>query len=293
MASISDTIKTKFKYGSMTMKLIYINIGMFLLLHIFMILGLFVGLDSFDITQWVKLPADIHSLLIMPWTIVTYMFAHTDFFHILFNMLWLYWFGNIFLFTSTPKQMVALYLLGGIGGAVAYLLLYNFHPLFSQINGTLIGASASVIAIVIATAILHPEYKMNILFIGEVSLKWIAVFTIIISAIGLTGSNAGGQIAHIGGAAIGALYGFMMKRGIDITRGINTLIDNMVNMWRKTTTRAKNGSKTNTYHRDNTARDTADYASMDEILDKIKRSGYTSLTAAEKKKLFEESRRIK
>lgn len=292
MASITDTIKTKFKYGSMTMKLIYINIGMFLLLHIFMILGLFIGLDSFDITQWVKLPSNISELLSMPWTIITYMFAHTDFFHILFNMLWLYWFGNIFLFTSTPKQMVALYLLGGIGGAIAYILLYNFHPIFANIYGTLIGASASVIAIVIATAILHPDYKMNLLFIGEVSLKWIAIFTIIISAIGLTGSNAGGQIAHIGGAAIGTLYGIMMKRGIDITRGINSTIDKIVNLWHKTTTPSQK-KKNNSYHRDNPTNDTADYSSMDEILDKIKRSGYTSLTAAEKKKLFEESRRIK
>lgn len=292
MASITDTIKTKFKYGSMTMKLIYINIGMFLLLHIFMILGLFFGLDTFDITQWVKLPSNISELLSMPWTIVTYMFAHTDFFHILFNMLWLYWFGNIFLFTSTPKQMVALYLLGGIGGAIAYLLLYNFHPIFANIYGTLIGASASVIAIVIATAIIHPEYKMNLLFIGEVSLKWIAIFTIIISAIGLTGSNAGGQIAHIGGAAVGALYGIMMKRGIDITRGFNSTIDKIVNLWHKTTTPSQK-KKNNSYHRDNPTNDTADYSSMDEILDKIKRSGYTSLTAAEKKKLFEESRRIK
>lgn len=292
MASITDTIKTKFKYGSMTMKLIYINIGMFLLLHIFMILGLFFGLDTFDITQWVKLPSNISELLSMPWTIITYMFAHTDFFHILFNMLWLYWFGNIFLFTSTPKQMVALYLLGGIGGAIAYLLLYNFHPIFANIYGTLIGASASVIAIVIATAIIHPEYKMNLLFIGEVSLKWIAIFTIIISAIGLTGSNAGGQIAHIGGAAVGALYGIMIKRGIDITRGFNSTIDKIVNLWHKTTTPSQK-KKNNSYHRDNPTNDTADYSSMDEILDKIKRSGYTSLTAAEKKKLFEESRRIK
>ncbi len=292
MASITDTIKTKFKYGSMTMKLIYINIGMFLLLHIFMILGLFFGLDTFDITQWVKLPSNISELLSMPWTIITYMFAHTDFFHILFNMLWLYWFGNIFLFTSTPKQMVALYLLGGIGGAIAYLLLYNLHPIFANIYGTLIGASASVIAIVIATAILHPEYKMNLLFIGEVSLKWIAIFTIIISAIGLTGSNAGGQIAHIGGAMVGALYGVMMKRGIDITRGINSTIDKIVNLWHNATAPSQK-KKNNSYHRDNPTKDTADYSSMDEILDKIKRSGYTSLTAAEKKKLFEESRRIK
>ncbi len=294
MATILDTIKTKFKFGSMTLKLIYINIGVFLVLHIFAIIGLFFGFNTFEVTQWVKLPADFHSLMIMPWTIITYMFAQLEIFHILFNMLWLYWFGNIFLFSSTPKQMVALYLFGGIGGALAYLLLYNFHPVFANVNGTLIGSSASVIAIVIATAIMHPDYKMNLLFIGEVSLKWIAIFTIIISAIGLTGSNAGGQIAHIGGAGIGMLYGLMMKKGIDITRGFNAFIDKIVNQFRNLKNhtpkkQAYSNKKTTT----STPKNNNDFSRMDEILDKIKRSGYTSLTQEEKKQLFEDSRRIK
>ena len=135
------------------------------------------------------------------------MFAQYDLLHIVFNMLWLYWFGTMFRMVCTSRQLFVLYIYGGLAGAVLFLAGYNTLPLFHGNHyGSLIGSSAAVIAIVTAVAILMPHFKMHMLFIGAVSVKWIALATIVLVLIGVTGSNAGGEIAHLGGILTGLLF---------------------------------------------------------------------------------------
>ncbi len=304
MATIIDTIKHKYNTGSMLIKLIFINIGVFLALRIGAIICTFGGFNiDYALLYWIELPSSITELLTRPWTLITYMFAQFDIFHILFNMLWLYWFGTVFLLTENAKQLVALYFYGGITGALAFIGAYNTFPYFAYTNGWLIGASASVIAIVVATAMRHPDYKMHLLFFGAVSLKWIAIATIAIDFLSINGSNAGGHIAHLGGAAIGLIYSIMLNKGTDITRPFNRAIDNLVSAWEsvkssfKKQPKAKkyNHNSKNEYHSNSqqNSSTTNDREILDNILDKIKKSGYASLSDDEKKRLFDVSRRIK
>lgn len=283
---IIDRLKYQWATGSMLVKLIFINIAVFVVLHLVTLVLMFAGISANTVLQEVELPSYLPAILERPWTIITYMFAQYDLFHILFNMLWLYWFGVIFLLADTSKRMLALYIYCGLGGALLFITYYNAMDM----RGLLIGSSASVIGIVTATAIRHPDYKMGLLFIGEISLKWLAVITIAIDMFSIGGSNAGGHVAHIGGAIIGAVYAVAQKKGFDITRPFNALLDVASNLWKRLSApREKAGpaSKGATTNR----RD--DEATLDEILDKVKKSGYGGLSKEEKQKLFDVSRRIK
>ena len=296
MAFIDD-IKRNYRQGSMLMRLIYINIGAFLLLHVVAIAGMLFNAGT-GILQWVELPSDPLLLLRRPWTVLTYMFAHYGLLHILFNMLWLYWLGRIFMEFFSPKQLSGVYLLGGLGGALLYLLAYNLLPYFAaQPQSFLIGASASVIAIVVATAVYVPDYKIGLLFLGEVPLKWVAIVTVVIDLVGLEGANIGGNLAHIGGALVGAWYALSIKGGRDITRPLNAAIDAVVGLF--------NGRKANPFQRPPRERGSATGSGaagrrpgnsvsedeLDAILGKIKAAGYDALTDEEKDKLFKASRR--
>lgn len=304
-----DKMRADFRQATMLMKLIWINIAVFVLLRVIAIVCMLGGAPDFltQVMHEVQMPSFLPLLATRPWTVVTYMFSQYDVLHILFNMLWFYWFGILFQMVSTSKQMLALYIYGGLGGAIMFLLAYNLLPAFSFANGWLIGSSASVMAIVTATAILMPDMKMNLLFIGDVSLKWIAIATIGLVLIGVTGSNAGGEFAHIGGVLVGVWYGLSMKRGRDITRPLNKFFDSIVNLWRSLTSikfkrekvRHSNGprhSSSSTATADNASSpsiDEDDRVELDEILDKIKKSGYAALTPEERNRLFNVTRRIK
>lgn len=303
MARIIDTLRYHYTTGSMLIKLIFINVGVFLLLRIGAVICALSGISDAWFLHWVELPSDPMLLARMPWTVITYMFAQYDALHILFNMLWFYWFGQIFMLTDTSRRMVALYIYGGIAGAALFMAAYNLLPAFSGVTGWLIGSSASVIAIVTATAIAHPDYKVGLLFLGDVSLKWIAIATIGIDLLSIGGSNAGGHVAHLGGAAMGALYGCMLNNGRDITKPFNKLMDSIANALKAIT--APRQHSNDSRHGGPTAQRKASYGSkttsssnanaettLDEILDKIKKSGYTSLTADEKRRLFEASKNL-
>ncbi len=296
--AIIDDIKRNYLQGSMLLRLIFINIGVFLLLHIITIVALLLNAGANPL-QWVELPSDVMALLRRPWTLVTYMFSHYALLHILFNMLWLYWLGRIFMEYFSPKQLTGVYLLGGWGGALLFLLAYNLLPYFAGHHSLLIGASASVIAIVVATAVYAPDYKIGLLFIGEVSLKWVAIVTIIIDIIGLEGGNIGGNMAHLGGAIVGAIYALRIKSGHDITRPLNALIDGVVGLFngrswpqfkrpRRPARPTRPQQEPPRAHR---PADTISESELDTILGKIKASGYDALTDEEKDKLFKVSRR--
>ena len=191
--------------------------------------------------------------------------------------------------------------MGGWGGSLLFLLSTNLFPYFTSHGDVfyLLGASASVVAIVVATAIFVPDYKVGLLFIGEVSIKWIAIVTVLISVIGLDAGNVGGNIAHIGGAIVGAWFALRIKKGRDITRPLNACIDAVVGLFNGRSFKlpkfkkpaSKQGQGKDNRQADNTPPDTVSEQELDNILKKIKVAGYDALTDAEKDKLFKASRR--
>lgn len=287
MGIIND-IKQRYSQGGMMLRLVYINVGAFILLRIAALVAWLFGADAGQVLKWVEVPSQPGELLCRPWTLVTYCFAHYDLLHVLFNMLWLYWLGRIFLEYFTPKNLSGLYILGGLGGALLYLLAYNFLPALTGAHAYLIGASASVIAIVVAVAAYVPNYKVGLLFLGDVALKWIALAMVLMAVMGIGASNTGGDIAHLGGALVGFWFAYSFKRGHDITKWINAVLDTIA---------AAVCSKTPGVGAPVGGRDFASgeqeptEADLDRVLDKIRRSGYASLTAHERDILFNASRR--
>lgn len=285
VASIIDSLKRFFRNGGILKWLIAINICLFLIISLFGVFVKLTGIGIFSIGDFLSLPSEITMFLCRPWTIVTYMFTQYNFLHILFNMLCLYWFGQVLLLTLSDRHLLWLYLVGGVFGGVFYLLIYNLLPTFSSVAATLCGSSASVLAIMVAAALRSPDYEMNLLLIGAVKLKWIALVAIVMAVIGIGGNNSGGEIAHLGGVFAGILFGVMLRRGKDITKVGIGFSNKRTNVAK---TRKINASRTATVmtnHRDDMTR-------LDELLDKIKQSGYKSLTRKERDELEGLSKRL-
>lgn len=293
-------IKQNFKTGSTLTKLIYINIGFFLLNLVFRFFfspGMLMYYNDLFC-----LPSSFSSFIRVPWTIITYMFEHYNFGHIFWNMLSLYVFGRIFLQLFTQRQLVGLYVLSGISGGLFFMLAYNFVPYFQNqvASSTLLGASAAVMGIIVAIALRTPNYPIRLLFIGEVKLYVLAIVMVAMSLFQVSSSNAGGEISHLGGALFGALYYWLLTKNLDMTRPINRFIDWSVNLFKP---HQKNEGRYRPQFRkkfkDASYQTDAEYnqskaknnAVMDEILDKVKRSGYDSLTKEEKKRLFDSSKK--
>lgn len=314
MTTTINKISFHWKTASWLLKIVYINIAIFLVLRILAVVGFFLNINVTEWIKWIECPSSIANFIQQPWAIITYMFAQFDVLHILFNMLWLYGFGKLFLEFNSQKQLLALYIYGGILGALVFMAGYNLLPVFEGHTGWLIGSSASAIAIVIATAILNPEYKVGLLFIGQISLKWIAIITLAIFFLGLSGENSGGHMAHFGGALAGALYGIMMRKGTDITRPFNKFLDSIANAfyaikdfkfsrpkakipkakkWDSNSSNSQSQKDSKGTSSGKASASPEDQAELDKILDKIKKSGYTALSAEEKKRLFDVSKRIK
>ncbi|MBN2805366.1 MAG: rhomboid family intramembrane serine protease [Prolixibacteraceae bacterium] len=289
-----NEIKQTFKNGSIVTRLIYINLAVFLLVR--MVLVVFTLFKhELPLIEWLALPSNAGLLLTRPWTLVTYMFLHYSFLHILFNLLWLYWFGQIFLMYFDEKKLLGIYLIGGIIGGVIYMLAYNLFPAFENFanSGMLLGASASIIAIVVASAVYAPNLSVNLILIssifGPIKIIWIAVASILIYFIGITGSNAGGNFAHLGGALWGFIYMNQLKKGHDLTARFNQLLFNIPEYF-------KRKNKLRISYRKNDTQQMTDWEynkqkrsvqeNINEILEKISRSGYDSLTKKEKEILF-------
>lgn len=308
MAGFIDNLRSRYAAATVPVRFVMVNVAVFVIVRVLALVCLLFAVDATPAIELLEMPSNPVKFVHQPWSLISYMFLHYDVMHILFNMLWLYWFGAMFHQIFGTRRFVGLYFLGGIGGALLYMLAYNVLPLFSSTEGLLLGASASVLAIVAATAVRQPDYKVGLLFFGQISLKWIAIVTIFIDVISIGSSNAGGHIAHLGGALVGAAFALADRRGTDITAWFNRAIDWIVNLTRRRPrvkvgnfhnspfTRTKQQPRTDKqqYERDNGRRNSmtpAEEAEMDEILKKIKLSGYSSLTAEEKRRLFEVSKR--
>lgn len=289
--NLIDNLKQTYRQGSAVTRLIYINVAVYLILHIFLIAMKLFNLNGEFVVSWLALPSDPAALLYKPWTFISYMFLHQDFFHILFNMFALYWFGKLFLTYFSEKQLFGLYFFGGLVAGLFYVIAYNIFPLFSQLSdiSILMGASGSIMAIIVATAVQSPNLEMRFMLLGTVKLKYIAIVAVLISFFGITSSNAGGELAHLGGALYGYFFIVSLRRGKDHTRNFNRLMDVISNIFKPRKLKVK--------HTANAGRKMSDaeynmqkakkMADIDRILDKIKTSGYGSLTSEEKKKLFD------
>lgn len=284
---IIDEIKLSFKNGSYLTKLIYINLAIWILLRLVFVGFMLSGSDGSQILGWLALPASFELFLKRPWTLITYMFLHFEFLHILFNVLWLYWFGKIFLEYHNQRKLLSLYLLGGLAGGLAFMLAYNLVPVFKEsVPFTqLLGASASVIAIMIAIAVYVPNHVINLVFIGPVKIKWIALISFILYIISLSGSNAGGNFAHLGGAFWGWLYMSQLMSGRDLTSGLNKIADNLF-FWMKPRKKLRIKYNIPNHDYDYNRGKVSQQSEINRILDKIGKSGYDSLTAEEKDTLF-------
>ncbi len=291
---IWDDIKRTFRNGSYLVRLIIINIAVFLLIAVVSIIGYLLNNQDITITavNLLSVPASFSSLLLKPWTVITYMFTHKDIWHILFNMLWLYWFGKIFLEYIGQKKLVAVYLLGGISGAVIYIISFNIFPAFTGLvdDSVAIGASAAVMAVVIAIAAYVPDYTITLFLFGKIKIKYMALAIFILTSVMDFSVNSGGKLAHIGGALFGYVYTMNLRRGRDMGKWINRIIDSMVTLFKpgkkmKVTYRKPvNDYEYNKMKTDHQAR-------INTILDKISKGGYDSLTKEEKDLLFRESQK--
>lgn len=246
--------------------------------------------------EWLELPASLPRFITQPWSILTYMFMHAGVMHILFNMLWLYWFGALFLSFFSAKHLRGVYILGGICGGLLYMAAYNIFPYFRPMTeySFMLGASASVLAVVAATAYREPNYPIRLFLFGTIRLKYLALIVIGTDLLFITSSNAGGHIAHLGGALAGLWFAASLSKGADITAWINKSLDAVSSLFsskpRKPKMKVHYGTDKQKDYNYN-ARKKAQSDEIDRILDKLKKSGYESLTTEEKKSLFDASKR--
>lgn len=299
MAGIFDDLRQTFRQGNIVVRLIYINVAVYVLCTLLsVVLGLF-AIPSVELLRNFYLPADLLQLVRRPWTFITYMFMHAGVWHLLGNMLWLYWFGRIFLYFFSAKHLRGLYVVGGLVGGLLYIVAYNLFPIFSGqlYSATLLGASASVLAIAIATAVREPDYRINLMFIGPVRLKYFALFIVLFDALYVGSNNAGGHIAHLGGALAGWWFANGFSQGRDITHWVNVCMDALGGLFVKRERKPRkpkmkvHSQNSRAADYDYNARKKAQADDVDKILEKLKKSGYSSLSDEEKRRLFEASKR--
>ncbi len=289
-------IKSIFFKSNLLIRLIYINIAVFLavnLLDIFYFLFNFKSAQNF-IIEYFSVPSSINKLLFRIWTPISYMFLHEDFLHILFNMLWLYWFGKIFLHLFDEKKLLTVYIYSGLSGAFLYILSFNIFPVFHEtlIFSRALGASASVLGIVIASAIYRPNISLRFLFIGDIKIKYIAIFSVLLDILRINSDNSGGHIAHLGGAIFAYFFVKKLEKGEDISIKFNLFFDKFLSFFIKKTSFKASKNKSFRYSKNKDfnsfSQDSLELneKNIDKILDKIKETGYTSLNKKEKELLF-------
>ncbi|WP_298368565.1 rhomboid family intramembrane serine protease [uncultured Lutibacter sp.] len=268
-----DDIKRAYYNANIVERIIYLNVLLFLITVLF---------TSFTI-NWLALPTSLDSFIYKPWTLISYSFIHQRLFHVLSNLMVLYYIGNLFLNFYTKKQFLNFYFLGAIFGAFIFLLYYYL----TEKTGTpLGGASAAVTTIFVAIATKIPRYSLQLRFIGSVELWVLAAIWVSLSILQLANPNNGGAIAHISGAVFGFVYAQQLQKGNDIGKWFETIVDYFANLFKPS---KKSPLKTVYKSKKNTSVNNASLPKqkkIDLILDKISKSGYESLTKEEKEFLF-------
>ncbi|PNQ72239.1 rhomboid family intramembrane serine protease [Hanstruepera neustonica] len=290
MTSLNHDIKDKLQRLNVYEKLIVVNFILF-------IVGLLLkNLFQFGL-NWFELPSDISDFIVQPWSLLTYSFVHYGFWHFLFNMIWLYFIGGMFSNLFNTKLGLNVYFLGAIFGGLIFLLGYNLFPDVFKYGTTLIGASAAIRALLIFLCAYMPSMEVR-LFTFKIKLWYIGVAVVVFDILGVVAGisdpvqgNAGGNLAHLGGAVLGYFYGKQLLKGTDIGKGFEKMMDSFANIFKHS-----QKSPLKTVHKNKSSK-VAGYTKaefnefnkqkkIDLILDKISKSGYDSLTKEEKEFLF-------
>lgn len=269
-------------------RLLLINVGLFLVIMVFQTISFLTGMDIpiFDkLVGWLSLPSSPGTLMLQPWSLITYMFLHTGVMHILFNMLILYWTGRLFTEYLGSDKLWATYVLGGLSGGILYLLSYNLFPAFEGKMAHLMGASAGVIAVMVAIATLLPDYIVHLLLFGAVRLKYVALVSVVLYFISIPGANSGGEIAHLGGA----LFGFVMVKQLRQGRDMTSWLTALARKFSPNPSRRSLRAVGNSGRKQLVSSQSLTQENIDRILDKINKSGFDSLTKEEKEILYKAS----
>ncbi len=293
-------LKTNLSGKSTLARLLQINIFVFVLVNISGLVAYLANLDHdfllkhgmFPLTYYLSLPASYTYFVHQCWGVITYMFTHESFFHILMNMLILYMSAQLFIRFFGEHRLLSTYLLGGVMGGLFFILAFNVLPVFASSlhNSYAIGASASVLAIFTAVATYVPNYKIRLVFVGDIALKYIVLFFIVLDLASIRVDNPGGHIAHLGGVFYGWLSVWLWQKGIDIHEYVTSMLNGLYQGFRKSlyknnnqnNKRKKNPQKTRT---SNTQKSNS--KELNRIIEKVKNSGYGSLSEEEKRRLFE------
>ncbi len=294
MLNQQNSFDFKFWKNSLLVRFIYANfivfVGMQIILLVFWLFQM--GSSEEWISDWLAVPASLKTLIIRPWTLFSYMFLHIDLGHVFFNMLFLFLLGRFFVEFFGERKLWSMYIAGGIAGALLFILFFNVFPVFTAIKSqsVALGASASVMAIIIAAASYAPNHEVRLFFLGSIKLKYFAIFFVVLDLISISKSNAGGHIAHLGGAAMGYFFAQKWRQGKDISRWVDTVTAFIKAIFApsKRSKMKVEYKRTDTKY-DYNGRKKEEQKTVDEILDKISRSGYDSLTKKEKDFLFRAS----
>ena len=291
MSSVVDQIKSQFRQGDNMTRLIIINVAVFIVFLVLNMLSFLIsgpsGGDSLPAfaRNWLAMPSEPMAFLTRPWTLFTYMFLHGDFWHLLGNMIVLYFSGRLFLEYVGDRRLLTVYLYGGLAGGLLFFIIYNISPAFST-GIPLVGASAGVVAILVAVATYVPNLPVRLFFVLEVKLWIIAAVAVLSYIVGVSGGNGGGNLAHLGGAAVGYFFTMQLRKGNDWSIGLYTFFDQVKSWFEPKPKVKKVYSNPNKKTATTTSRSKSEQERIDEILDKISKSGYEKLTKDEKEFLF-------
>jgi len=288
--NIIDDIKRQYQFGGVNQRLIFWNIGCFLVSLIFFY-RFYIGI--FNYPSWLALSSDSTRSLIFPWTFLSYSFLHGSLLHLIFNLIVLNFSGRLFLTFFSEKQLFGVYVLGAIFSGLFFVLVYCIFPLG---NALLVGASASIMAILFATATYSPLMNVRLLLIGNVKLWHIALAILVIDVLQIGLGNTGGHISHLAGALFGFLFVWLLKQGTDATKIVSNTVDFFTRFFSKKPQKKYtpfkkvyvNKKTKNTFSEPTKFDRNKNQQLIDQILDKISRSGYQSLTKQEKDFLFQQ-----
>ncbi|MDE5875728.1 MAG: rhomboid family intramembrane serine protease [Muribaculaceae bacterium] len=285
MAAIIDKF-TRYCGSRMLAALIACNVGVFLILLIATIAGNREGVSGNFSMPWLCVSSSTSIFLAHPWTLVTYMVTQYGFLHLFFNMLWLFWFGRFLLTTLSDRHLAFLYFGGGLTGGILFVAIYALFPGLSPAPTYLTGASAAVLSVMTASAVRTPDLRLMLFIFGEVKLKWVAIAAIVLTLLGVGGGNSGGQAAHVGGVLFGLAFSLLLKRGIDLSSRMRVTALPSRKKERKNVVRDANAVARAAAGR------LSDTERLDFLLDKIRISGYASLSGAERRELNALSKKL-
>lgn len=302
--SILDDIKFQFRTGNMITRIVIINVALFVLINVIYFFSTHLNAGQTpafyrELVHYLSVSSSYKEFFLRPWTWITSMFLHQGFWHLLWNMLFLYWFGRITGDLIGDHRILPIYILGGLVGSLAFLLSAHLIGYSGGATVYALGASGAVMALVTASGVLAPDYRMRLILIGEVKLKWVVATLIFLDLIGTASNiNTGGHFAHLGGVLIGYIYIVQLRAGNDIGGWIEAIRDKVEGLFTGSGRQAPRRAKMNVVHRSSGSRPqrtspaerSVDFQEeLDRILDKIKATGYDSLNEEEKEFLYQAS----